>query len=116
MLRAYVEDMSPRQRRMLKEAVREKLQELEEEEERQNEIEEGLYTIPLFPFYKKRVDTRKHYYNFRKGKRVLEKKHVLWNCLVMYLILCKLFGIVSDSSVTFWQNERLPAESHLHKY
>ena len=42
-LRAYVEDMSPQQRMILKEAVREKLQELEEEEEMQNEIEEGAY-------------------------------------------------------------------------
>ena len=35
--------MSPQQRMILKEAVREKLQELEEEEEMQNEIEEGAY-------------------------------------------------------------------------
>ena len=40
-LQAYVEDMSPQQRILLKEAVREKLQELEEEEEVQNELEEG---------------------------------------------------------------------------
>ena len=40
-LQAYVEDMSPQQRILLKEAIREKLQELEEEEEVQNELEEG---------------------------------------------------------------------------
>ena len=42
-LKSYVEDMSPQQRMILKEAVREKLQEFEEEEEMQNEIEEGAH-------------------------------------------------------------------------
>lgn len=42
-LHSYVNDMTPAERVQLKEAVREKLEELDAEEELQNELEEGIY-------------------------------------------------------------------------